>query len=72
MKGAMSLCVSVLALGIYLPASFGLLSNEKRFQRQNMFGGYGEIHIAAMTLRSMISRTAMMNKMPERSKAFSP
>lgn len=46
MKGAISLCVSVLALGICLPASFGLLSNEKRSQGQNMFGGYGKIHIA--------------------------
>jgi len=43
-KGVISLCSGILALGICLSASFGLLTNKNRMQNQNMFGGYGEIH----------------------------
>lgn len=44
MKGIIFLCTSLLALGVCLSASFGLLSDEKRMPNQNMFGGYGEIY----------------------------
>lgn len=43
MKGVISLCSGILALGICLSASFGFLSNENRMNNQNMFGGFGEI-----------------------------
>jgi len=43
MKGVISLCSGILALGICLSASFGFLSNENRMKNQNMFGGFGEI-----------------------------
>lgn len=43
MKGVISLCSGILALGVCLSASFGFLSNENRMNNQNMFGGFGEI-----------------------------
>lgn len=43
MKRVIFLCTGLLALGVSLSASFGLLTNEKRMQDQNMFGGYCEI-----------------------------
>lgn len=44
MKRIIILCSGLIALGICLLASFGLMSDEKRMPNQNMFGGYGEIH----------------------------
>ena len=44
MKSMIFLCSGLIALGICLSASFGLMSDEKRMPNQNMFGGYGEIH----------------------------
>lgn len=44
MKSIIILCSGLLALGVCLSASFGLLSDEKRMPNQNMFGGYGEIY----------------------------
>lgn len=46
MKKAVFLCICILALSVGLSASFGLLSDEKRMNNQNMLGGYGEIHSA--------------------------
>lgn len=44
MKSGIFISSSLIALCVCLSASFGLLTNEKRMQNQNKFGGYGEIH----------------------------